>query len=67
MSRIADVRAETGKYGEIKKQKQFMITDSASSWLDDIAEARKTTRSEAIEQIIREEALRINLKSFVAA
>ncbi|MGK7872372.1 MAG: hypothetical protein AB4426_03370 [Xenococcaceae cyanobacterium] len=51
-----DRRVEREKYGETKKQKQFMLTDSASFFLDKIAEKRCVTRSEAVEQLIREEA-----------
>jgi Ribbon-helix-helix protein, copG family len=52
-----DKRARPEKYGETKKQKQFMLTETASDLLDKIAASRQITRSEAIEQLIREEAL----------
>ena len=57
-----DLRADKEKYGEVKKQKQFMLTESASAALDKIAKKRKTTRSETIEQLIREEAARSGVK-----
>ena len=53
---VIDKRAEREKYGETKKQKQFMLTESASHILDRLAFDRRVTRSEAIEQLIREEA-----------
>lgn len=60
---IRDKRVEPEKYGETKKQKQFLLTQTASDLLNQIADIRGITRSEAIEQLIREEASR---KSFVA-
>ena len=56
-----DKRVEPEKYGETKKPKQFMRTNTASDLLDLIAESRNITRSEAVEQLIREEALRQKL------
>jgi hypothetical protein len=56
-----DKRARPEKYGETKKQKQFMLTETASALLDNIAASRQITRSEAIEQLIREEAFRIGV------
>lgn len=58
---VIDKRAEREKYGETKKQKQFMLTESASHILDRLAFDRRVTRSEAIEQLIREEAERREL------
>ncbi|GCL52416.1 hypothetical protein NIES3804_40060 [Microcystis aeruginosa NIES-3804] len=58
---VIDKRAEREKYGETKKQKQFMLTESASHILDRLAFDRRVTRSEAIEQLIREEAKRREL------
>lgn len=57
-SPVIDRRTEREKYGETKKQKQFMLTESASHLLDKIAFERSVTRSEAIEQLIREETQR---------
>jgi len=34
---VIDKRAEREKYGETKKQKQFMLTESASHILDRLA------------------------------
>jgi hypothetical protein len=56
-----DKRVEPEKYGETKKQKQFLLTQTASDLLDQIADIRAITRSEAIEQLIREEAARGSL------
>ncbi|BAZ12232.1 hypothetical protein NIES4071_40620 [Calothrix sp. NIES-4071] len=46
-------RAERRAYGETKKPKQFMITDSASDELDKLAEEMGITRSEVLERAIR--------------
>jgi hypothetical protein len=46
-------RAEPRIYGETKKPKQFMITDTASVALDKVAEELGVTRSEALEWMIR--------------
>jgi hypothetical protein len=46
-------RAERGAYGENKKPKQFMITDSASEAMDKIADELGITRSEVLERLIR--------------
>lgn len=46
-------RAEPGAYGEPKKPKQFMITDSASERLDKVADELGITRSEVLERLIR--------------
>lgn len=46
-------RAERGAYGETKKPKQFMITDSASEAMDRVAEELGITRSEVLERLIR--------------
>lgn len=51
-----DNRVFPQKYGEVKKQKQFMLTETASNFLNTIAATRNVTRSEAVEQLIREEA-----------
>jgi hypothetical protein len=59
---VTDRRVEPEKYGETKKPKQFLLTDTASRLVNAIAEARNITRSEALEQLIREEADRKKLK-----
>lgn len=59
-----DVRVSPEKYGETKKQKQFMLTETASELLDSIARLRNITRSEAIEQLIREEASKLESENF---
>lgn len=46
-------RAEPGAYGEPKRPKQFMITDSASEQLDKVADELGLTRSEVLERLIR--------------
>jgi len=46
-------RAEPRIYGETKKPKQFMITDTASAALDKVAEELGVTRSEVLEWMIR--------------
>lgn len=46
-------RAEPGTYGETKKPKQFMLTDSSSSELDRIADELNISRSEVLERAIR--------------
>lgn len=47
------LRSPPYTYGEIKKQKQFMLTPTASDYLDEIAKELEATRSDALEQIIR--------------
>lgn len=46
-------RAEPGAYGETKKPKQFLITDTASAKLDQVAEELGVTRSEVLEWMLR--------------
>ncbi|HEY9779942.1 MAG TPA: hypothetical protein V6D09_07390 [Leptolyngbyaceae cyanobacterium] len=46
-------RAEPRSYGETKKPKQFMITDSASSVIDNLVEKYGVSRSEILEWILR--------------
>lgn len=46
-------KADPGVYGELKKQKQFMITETASDLLDAISDQTRLTRSEIIERLIR--------------
>lgn len=48
-----DNRADDLKWGEIKTSKTFLLTPTASDILDDAAEKLGTTRSEALEQLIR--------------
>ncbi len=47
-------RAEPDKYGEIKQRYQIMLTETASKELDRISERLGITRSELIEQAIRQ-------------
>lgn len=47
-------RAEPDKYGEIKQRYQIMLTETASVELDRVAEKLLITRSELIEQVIRQ-------------
>ncbi len=42
------------KYGEIKKRYQIMLTETASVELDRVADSHLITRSELIEQVIRQ-------------
>jgi Ribbon-helix-helix protein, copG family len=46
-------RAERDKYGEPKKQFQFMLTETASGQLDKVADDLNISRSEIFERIIR--------------
>lgn len=46
-------RAEPNAYGETKKYKQFMLTETASVMIDKMAESLNLTRSEALERAIR--------------
>ena len=46
-------RAEPGTYGETKKPKQFMLTDSSSEELDKVADELNISRSEVLERAIR--------------
>jgi hypothetical protein len=48
-----DNRAKAGSYGETKKPKQFLLTDTASERLDALAVKCGVTRSEFIERSIR--------------
>ena len=48
-----DVRSKPGAYGEVKKQKCFMITDFASDEIDRIAQEFEMTRSDLLERAIR--------------
>jgi hypothetical protein len=48
-----DNRAEDMKWGEVKKHKAFLLTETASDLLDDAAMRSGTTRSETLEQLIR--------------
>ena len=47
------IKSDPGIYGELKKQKQFMITETASDLLDAISDQTRLTRSEIIERLIR--------------
>jgi hypothetical protein len=48
-----DVRSKPGAYGEVKKQKCFMLTDFASDEIDRIAQEYQMTRSDLLERAIR--------------
>jgi hypothetical protein len=48
-----DVRSKPGIYGEVKKQKCFMLTDFASDEIDRVAKEYKMTRSDLLERAIR--------------
>lgn len=48
-----DLRSKPGIYGEVKKQKCFMITDFASDEIDRIAKKFKMSRSDLLERSIR--------------
>lgn len=48
-----DYRSKPGEYGETKKQKQFLLTPSASDMLDVFVNEYSTTRSDLLEKIIR--------------
>jgi metal-responsive CopG/Arc/MetJ family transcriptional regulator len=47
-------RAEKDKYGETKQRYQIMLTETASTELDNVAEELGITRSELIEKAIRQ-------------
>ena len=51
MARIS--KAEDKAYGETKKPKQFLITDTASARIDILAGVAGVSRSEFVERIIR--------------
>ncbi len=54
-----DVRSKPGIYGEVKKQKCFMITDFASEEIDKLAKEYKMTRSDLLERSIRAGGLKL--------
>ncbi|MBO3457778.1 hypothetical protein G7B40_021670 [Aetokthonos hydrillicola Thurmond2011] len=47
-------RAQADKYGETKQRYQIMLTETASLELDRVSEKLLITRSELIEQVIRQ-------------
>lgn len=51
-------RANKDKYGEAKQRYQIMMTETASSELDKVSEKLGITRSELIEQVIRQGLLK---------
>ncbi|MFB2767893.1 ribbon-helix-helix domain-containing protein [Pelatocladus sp. BLCC-F211] len=51
-------RAEKDKYGETKQRYQIMLTETASTELDNVAEELGITRSELVEKVIRQGLLR---------
>lgn len=54
-----DVRSKPGIYGEVKKQKCFMLTDFASEEIDRVAKEFKMTRSDLLERAIRAGGLQL--------
>ena len=48
-----DYRSKPGEYGETKKQKQFLLTPTASEMLDSLVAEYNTTRSDLLEKVIR--------------
>lgn len=48
-----DYRSKPGEYGETKKQKQFLMTPSASEMLDELVSEYSTTRSDLLERVVR--------------
>lgn len=48
-------RAEPKAHGEIKKPKQFLLTETASDVLDKLAAQVGITRSEYLERMIRDQ------------
>ena len=54
-----DVRSKPGIYGEVKKQKCFMITDFASDEIDRVAKEYKMSRSDLLERSIRAGGLKL--------
>lgn len=48
-----DLRPKPGLYGEVKKQKCFMLTDWASEEIDRAAAEFQMTRSDLLERAIR--------------
>ena len=48
-----DNRADDLKWGEVKRHKAFLLTETCSALLDDAAARAGTTRSETLEQILR--------------
>ncbi len=50
-------RAEPEKYGETKNRYQFMLTETASDKVDELAEKFGITRSELLERLIRSDCL----------
>jgi hypothetical protein len=48
-----DYRSKPGEYGETKKQKQFLMTPTASDMLDSLVAEYSTTRSDFLERVIR--------------
>ncbi|MBD2153150.1 hypothetical protein [Leptolyngbya sp. FACHB-16] len=48
-----DYRSKPGEYGETKKQKQFLMTPTASDLLDSMVAEYSTTRSDLLERVVR--------------
>jgi metal-responsive CopG/Arc/MetJ family transcriptional regulator len=52
-------KAEKDKYGEPKQRYQIMLTETASTELDRVSEKLGVTRSELVEQVIRQGLLEL--------
>ncbi|MDB9441580.1 MULTISPECIES: ribbon-helix-helix domain-containing protein [Nostocales] len=52
-------KAEKDKYGEPKQRYQIMLTETASTELDRVSEKLGITRSELVEQVIRQGLLEL--------
>jgi hypothetical protein len=51
--------APAGKWGESKQRVNVMLTPTATSRIDEIAEALQLTRSEVLERLCRTECLSV--------
>lgn len=56
-------KAEALKYGEPKKLRQFMLTETASSQIDELADNLGSSRSDALEQLLRAGATKLMQES----
>lgn len=61
----ADSRAEAGKWGESKKRIQIMLTPTATSMVDEMAQNLDITRSEVIERLIRTDCLNAEILEMI--
>ncbi len=48
-----DYRSKPGEYGETKKQKQLLMTPTASEMLNALVAEYNTTRSDFVERVVR--------------